>query len=292
MTFLDRLYEANSANLNDYQPLFYADRLVGLLWRAQAALLIGHGVPLQPYRGGFQLDPSLNCTALSTSLAKAVIQLEKKGHVPGWRGELYPLTEDHHSAPVALIERAAMPLFGGCGYGVHVNGLTSRNGQDHIWIARRAWNKPTEPGKLDQIAAGGMPFGIGAFDNMQKESAEEAGIPSALSAQARSVSTTSYFYQVENGIRADVLFNFDLWLPTDFTPHNTDGEVAEFMCLPIQEVMHIVKTGDEFKFNASVVLIDLFVRHGYLTPEHRDYEQICAMLNPRRTRLQQIRRGI
>ncbi|MBV7435058.1 DUF4743 domain-containing protein [Cardiobacteriaceae bacterium TAE3-ERU3] len=281
MSFLERIYQANNAVLEEYRPLLYTNRQIGLLWQKQIELLLDYGVPLQQYYDTYILDSTLDCETLSALLASPIRKLYDAGIVTGWRNELYPLAESHHCSPVALIERAAMPLFGGCGYGVHVNGLTKKNNRTYLWIARRAWNKPTDPGKLDQIAAGGMPFGISAFKNMQKESAEEAAISFELSAQAKAVSTSSYFYQVENGIRADVLFNYDLWLPDDFAPHNTDGEVAEFSCLPIEEVMEIVEKTDQFKFNANIVLIDLFIRHGHLTPEHKDYEELCGILNPR-----------
>lgn len=281
MSYLSQIQAANNARLDQYQPLYHAQRLVGLLWRKQIPLLQEYGLRIRPSADGYTLDSEQDCPGLSAHLGEVINALRRHGHVPGWRNETYALSDGLHRPAVALIERAAMPLFGGCGYGVHVNGLTVRHGQIHLWIAQRARDKPTDPGKLDQIAAGGLPHGIDAFRNMQKECSEEAAIPSALSAHAKPVSMTSYFYQVDNGIRADVLFNYDLWLPEDFTPHNNDGEVAAFQCLPLHDVMAMVNDGDAFKFNANLVLIDLFIRHGYLTPAHPDYEAICGLLNPR-----------
>ena len=45
-------------------------------------------------------------------------------------------------------------------YGVHVNGYTIKPDGSHMWIARRSKDKPTFPGKLDHIVAGGQSFGI------------------------------------------------------------------------------------------------------------------------------------
>lgn len=263
--------------------------MVGLIWQKQLALLLDHGLSLTGKPSGqLSLNEEMSCKELTSELGHIVQTLFDAGFIPGWRDELYPLVDKYQASPAALVERAAMPLFGGCGYGVHVNGLTKKNGHPHLWIARRALDKPTDPGKLDQIAAGGIPYGIDVFSNMQKECGEEAAIGHELSANATAVSMSSYFYQVSNGIRADVLFNYDLWLPSDFIPENTDGEVSEFMCLPIQEVMDMIQSGDEFKFNASIVLIDLFIRHGYLTPKHSDYEEICGLLNPRQAVLSNV----
>jgi hypothetical protein len=60
-----------------------------------------------------------------------------------------------------LVERAAASLLGIRAYGVHVNGyVTLPNGDIELWVAKRAANKQTFPGKLDHLVAGGLPAGI------------------------------------------------------------------------------------------------------------------------------------
>ena len=200
----------------------------------------------------------------------------------GWRNEQLPLLANLHRPVRALIERAAAPVIGVCGYGVHVNGTTTRDGVPHMWIARRATTKSVEPGKLDQIAAGGIPYGIGVFANLIKESDEEAAIPEALARQARPVGIISYTAQTENGIRADTLYNYDLELPPDFRPHNRDGEVDEFLCLPLDEIARLVRDSDAFKQNSAVVVIDYLIRHGYLKPDDTpDYPALCRGIHRR-----------
>lgn len=280
LDFFAHIDAANNVNLDHCQPLLIDNSAVGLLHRDNIDLL-SRAMAFCRQDGAYHWQYSGDTAERSKVLQRIIADLAAQGFVPGWRDESYALSRDFYSEPKALIERAAMPLFGACGYGVHVNGLTRKHNTTYLWIAQRAHDKPTDPGKLDQIAAGGIPFGISVFDNMQKECAEEAAIPESLSASASAVSMSSYFYQVENGIRADQLFNYDLWLPADFTPRNQDGEVAAFQCLPLTEVMRMVGEGDPFKFNANIVLIDLFIRHGLLTPKHPQYERICAHLNHR-----------
>ena len=81
--------------------------------------------------------------------------------------------------------------------------------------------------------AGGQPYGLGIHENLIKECAEEAAIPEQLAAQARATGTVSYVMEWEAGLRDDVLYVFDLELPADFTPRNTDGEIEEFMLWPV-----------------------------------------------------------
>ena len=41
-------------------------------------------------------------------------------------------------------------------YGVHINGYVETDAGLELWVARRSKNKPTWPGKLDHIVAGGQ----------------------------------------------------------------------------------------------------------------------------------------
>ena len=92
---------------------------------------------------------------------------------------------------------------------------------------------------------------------------------------ARTVTGSQHLIEV-NGtpqlkLRADVL-------PADFTPRNTDGEIDEFFLWHWTQVAQTVERTRQFKFNCNLVLIDFFVRHGLLAPEHPDYLAICAGL--------------
>jgi hypothetical protein len=86
------------------------------------------------------------------------------------------------------------------------------------------------------------------------------------------------------GLRNDVLFVYDLELPADVTPVNSDGEIEEFFLWPIEQVMRRVAETDDFKFNVGPVIIDFLLRHGFLDPETPDYLEILMGLrnNPDR----------
>lgn len=189
----------------------------------------------------------------------------------GWRDERYAVTSGFAESPQFLIERAALSLLGITGYGVHVNGYVKTDDGLSMWVAKRSLNKPTSPGKLDQIAAGGQPHGISAWDNMLKECEEEASIPAELAARAKPVSALSYWYHLSVGMRPDVVFNYDLKLPVDFIPHVNDDEVDSFQLLSMPEVLDCVANTQNFKFNSAVVVIDFAIRHGFLGPEHPEY---------------------
>lgn len=226
------------------------------------------------------LHPRLaDVEARGQAVAGVLAALRDEGLIPGWRNEPYPVAETFSAPSLMTIERAAVPLFGVRGYGVHMNGYVRRAEEDHMWIARRSLSKPTGPGKLDQMVAGGQPAGMSLRDNLIKECGEEAGIPSELAASAISVGTVSYVTERSEGLRQDVLFNFDLELPENFKPENVDGEVDAFYLWPMSEVMARLRETDDFKFNSGLVIIDFLVRHGYIVSDHPDYVEIIAGLH-------------
>lgn len=58
-----------------------------------------------------------------------------------------------------------------------------------------------------------------------KECGEEASIPEPLARAARPAGMITYMTNMEQGLKPDVLFCYDLKLPADFVPKPADGEV-------------------------------------------------------------------
>ena len=177
-----------------------------------------------------------------------------------------------------IIDRGLVPELGLRAFGVHLNGLVEGPEGLRVWVARRSMDRPSAPGKLDHIVAGGQPHGIGVRDNLAKECAEEANIPAELAARAVAVGALSYRCERSEGLRDDVLFCFDLALPADFAPANTDGEVDEFFLWPVERVIETVRDTDDFKFNVNLVVLHLLLRRGLLGPDDPHYQEIVEGL--------------
>ncbi|KAK4479173.1 hypothetical protein RD792_014684 [Penstemon davidsonii] len=129
------------------------------------------------------LHPSLNSPEYRTEAVGDVIKSLSEKHIPGIRNELYPVTSSFGTPEFFSLERAAAPYFGIKAYGVHMNGYVERDGEKYLWIAKRSKVKPTYPGKLDHLVAGGLPHGISCGENLVKECEEEAGIPRSISSK-------------------------------------------------------------------------------------------------------------
>ncbi|KAI6705522.1 hypothetical protein NL676_008484 [Syzygium grande] len=76
--------------------------------------------------------------------------------IPGIINELYPVKSSFGGSKIFSLECAAAPYFGIKAYGVHMNGYVEKDGQEYLWIGKRSQVKPTYPGMLDHLVAGGL----------------------------------------------------------------------------------------------------------------------------------------
>ena len=272
MSFVDRIAECSVFDPGRYLPFRVDGVEVGLVRRdfaekvkdfSSVFAISDREVGLQPDLVGFERR--------TAAVEEALRRLNQRGDIAGWRNEPYPVGVSYGAPPLFNLERAAVPMFGVRGYGVHLNGFVRDDAAIKMWIGRRSLDKPTAPGKLDQIVAGGQPAGISLRDNVLKESAEEADIPPAMAMRAVPVSAITYCTERPDGLRRDVIFVYDLALPATFVPRNTDGEIAEFYLWPIERVIDTVRDTDDFKSNCALVVIDFLIRHGLIPPDHPDY---------------------
>jgi len=280
VSFLDHIRRANNWNPGDFLSLAAAGHIVGHIRcdRIDDLRAFPDTVTVSPDH--LSLAPGLDdFAARSAAMDEMLGALRDEGAFPGWRGEFYPVMPEWGDAPLMQVERATCPWLGVRSWGVHINGYVRKSDGIHMWIARRARDKQTYPGMLDNMVAGGQPIGIGLMENIVKECAEEAAIPEDVARTARAVGTIAYCHQFEDGVKPDQQFCYDLELPADFVPRNTDGEVESFELWPIARVAETVRETFEFKFNCSLVIIDFLIRHGLLDADSEpDYMALCLGL--------------
>jgi len=236
-------------------PLYAGERHFGYLTLADAARLaaVASGTVVTDERVEMPaaLLPQLNELAVAMGIPT--------------RAEDFDVREHAEGPSLGVLDRGALPSFGVIGVGVHLNGLVRRADGLHLWVAKRAADKKLDPGKLDHLVAGGVPAGFSPFEALLKEAEEEAGLPEAMTAQARQVAVFKYNMERPEGLRRDVLYAYDIELPEYFIPHPMDGEVESFALWPLAQVAEVLATSEEFKFNVNLVLIDLLLREGFYT---------------------------
>ncbi len=226
------------------------------------------------------IDDTGDFTKRNQLLDDIIIQLVEQGVISHYLGEPYPVTGTSRDQELAIIDRGAAAYFGIKAYGQHLNGYVKTGDSLKLWVARRAADRIHFPNKLDNIVAGGLPQNLSLQQNLLKECHEEANIPADLVMTAKATGAITYCCETEKGLKPDTLYCYDLELPASFQPVNTDGEVAEFQLMNLQDVMTLVSETDEFKQNCNLVIIDFMIRHGVIPPEEKGYLEIISGLHP------------
>jgi 8-oxo-dGTP pyrophosphatase MutT (NUDIX family) len=271
MSFLDHIQACNHWRSADFQPFVVAGEAVGHVRRAFAEALtaLGGDFVLVADALHWQTAPD-GFEARSDAFAALSVDLDRRDLVSHLHGERYPVLNARDQARF-LMDRAVAPYFGIRAFGQHVNGYVRRADGLYLWIGRRSESRRVEPGKLDHIVAGGLPWGISLQENLRKECWEEASLPADIANRARPVGVVSYCRDSDRGLKPDTIYCYDLELPDDIAPRCNDDEVESFRLLPAHEVMRIVDSTDDFKLNCNLVIIDFLIRHGLLGPDHPDY---------------------
>ena len=272
MSYLDHVRACNRWDPRQFVPFRVDGEKVGLIRRDFVPHL--RDCPDVLSAGEEGVDWVHAATALekrSRVLHELLLDLHAQGIIGHIHGERYPISAKTRLQPRLLIDRSAAPYFGVRAYGQHLNGFVRSRDGLKLWVARRAADRRVFPDHLDNLVAGGLPWGLGLTENIRKECREEAGMPEALSSRAVTVGAVTYCVEGQHGLKPDVMYCYDLELPADFRPVNTDGEVAGFELQPIEEVMARVRDTDDFKINCNLVIIDFLIRHGLIGPDEPDY---------------------
>ncbi|RDI55567.1 NUDIX hydrolase [Nocardia mexicana] len=259
----------NTRNLRDYVPFVAGGFHLG--WINLGMLGVLRGEPEFAVSAELvELDPDLRTPPQRTAvLADLAGRWRDRGLVAGWRGELYDVVP-YPGGPVVLqMERAVTRIFGTINVGAHVNGYVRTGADLLMWIGRRSPDKPTFPGRLDQLAAGGVAASVTPATTARREVREEAGIDAFLANSMREVSAVTMFMEHDGCILRDIDHIFDLEMPIDFVPHPADGEVAEFELHPADALLDTVTTSDRFKPDCNLVVLDFLIRHRLLTDDAR-----------------------
>ena len=277
MGLLQHIRACNAFDRTRFLPLVHDGARIGLLRRDNAERLrrfdlfrVGDEAVTLVAGGGFE--------AVSEAVDAVVERLVGDGVLPRWRNEFFAVAPRWGAPPHFRLDRGAVPFFGTRAYGVHLNGFFNDRAGLQLWIGRRAANKQVAPGKLDNLVAGGISWEHGLYETLVKESEEEAGLPPDLVARAVPVGAISYRMETRHGVRNDVLFVYDLDVPSEFTPHNSDGELSGFSLMPAADAVARVRAGDDFKFNVNLVIVDFALRHGLVAPDEPDYLDLVVGL--------------
>ena len=224
-----------------------------------------HALRIDPERVTLTLPPA----ARTDFFTEANRQLRDDGLIRAWRDETYPLHSLADGTLLATIERAASRFWGSLTYGAHCNGYVAdaAGRPTALWIARRAYTKPTDPGLLDNLIGGGVAHGQTPAEALVREGWEEAGLtPEQMQGRLRAGHIVELARDIPEGFQREHLSVYDLVLPEGVVPCNQDGEVHSIECVAIGEALALAAT-EAMTVDAGLVTLDFALRHGLLARE-------------------------
>jgi 8-oxo-dGTP pyrophosphatase MutT (NUDIX family) len=135
-------------------------------------------------------------------------------------------------------------------HAVHVHGFLP-NGD--LWCGRRSDHKATDPGLLDNLAAGGLTAGETPLTAALRELAEEASLHLPDPDRLRGCGAIRTQRLEPQGWHDEQLLVYTLPLSEQEIPINADGEVQDFLRLTPGEVVSRMQSG-QFTVDACASL--------------------------------------
>ena len=224
--------------------------------RAQDMVALLPGCTLRQSRLHWQTS-AVQPMQRSQSLQAFLVQQAAQGRLTGWRGEFFAWWPDTPAWPPALnvppflcVERAGFRHLGLMSHAVHIHGFLP---QGDLWCGRRSDHKATDPGLLDNLAAGGLTAGEAPLTTAVRELAEEASLHLSDPSRLRGAGVIRTQRLEPQGWHDEQLLVYTLHMTALETPVNADGEVQEFLCLSPSEVVSRMQLG-QFTVDACASL--------------------------------------
>lgn len=183
----------------------------------------------------------------SHALQGFLLQQAACKRLEGWRGEFLAWWLEMPPVPPALevppflcVERAGFRHLGMMSHAVHIHGFLPLG---DVWCGRRSALKATDPGLLDNLAAGGLAAGERPLDTARRELAEEASFYLTDPRRLRWSGVIRTQRPEPQGWHDEQLLVYTLELYESEIPINADGEVQEFLRISPSEVISRMQKG-------------------------------------------------
>lgn len=233
---------------SDWLDWFGDGVLLGHISRERASQLVAL-LPHCAMQSGRLLwqNPSPHRLHRSRDLQAFLVQQKRLGRLTGWRDEFFCLWAQAtcppslEALPWLCVERAGFRHLGMMSHAVHINGFLP---DGDLWCGRRAANKATDPGLLDNLTAGGLSAGETPLRTALRELREEADLDGLEAADLAWVGGVRTQRLEPQGWHDEQLLVYNLQVPEGSLPVNRDGEVQAFARLSPHEVVTRMQAGE------------------------------------------------
>ncbi|MCB6184239.1 NUDIX domain-containing protein [Leeia sp. TBRC 13508] len=196
---------------------------------------------------------------------KTIFPLHKLGAFIEWRNERFAVLPPDIKREGALtaelqLERGLFRSLGLTSRAVHLNAWVKKGEKVYLWVAKRSERKQVDPGKLDNTMAGGVAGNESISEAILREAWEEAGLtlPTSLPLCHECLALRV----LPEGLHREWLWIQDVEVDANWQPENQDGEVSDFQCLPLSDVIEKIQNGAFTRDAALTIVSSLVHRFG------------------------------
>jgi 8-oxo-dGTP pyrophosphatase MutT (NUDIX family) len=259
-------------------PFYVQDMPIGRVTKSVCDVLVRWPRYFTSERSRVDLAPGLSdAKSRTAALAEVANVLHAEGHVTGWCNEQVSIFDPDDQQVLFFLERTALPCFGLPLRSVHLTGTTAANGGS-MWLARRSMTKAVDPGLLDTLVGGAISARMSAFETLLKESWEEAGLAEDMVRSAAANGRVEVKRSVTVGWHHEVIEMYALDLPEDAVPKNMDGEVSEFLLIPLGQLPAMLAHSDDFTVEASYIIASHLMRDGFIDAHEKGASELRAFI--------------
>lgn len=284
MPFLSHILRHRNVDLTHFVPVYVDHEQIGWTKRDFAKLLGGFDfcwifaddrLTLHPALEGFE--------KISQTVHDVFLEMSTQSHLPlkpdysTLGGEDWlPVGQERWTNPLFQIARFYSPTLGIRRESVILHGYED----DKMWLAVRGNGVEDDVGRYDTIVSGCMTIGETYNMALMKEGREECGLTEEAAKHVKRGSQLHTMYHLPSGFIMDEIFHsFDLNTKNVFEPKVVKAmEVSHFELHSIQDIVEIVEKTSRVKPQIAYLLIDFFIRHGYLKSDTPSYQQIVQEL--------------
>lgn len=145
---------------------------------------------------------------------------------------------------------------------MHCNVWSKVGNTTLIHFGKRSNKLKIFPNHLDNAIAGGQPIKLSILENLKKEAFEEAGLKSEKLKLLKKGNTVNYIHNNKDRLISGIIFNYHLEKCEGMVLKNIDGEVENFISLPLFDIYKILEK-KILKPNCIIPILDFLILNNY-----------------------------
>lgn len=182
----------------------------------------------------------------------------------------------HDGQHIMDVDNAAAELLGVTKYTVALTAWTSVNGRRRYWVPQRSIERPSSPGKFDNLASASLGPEEVPLELMKQAADIQAWLPTEYTnASLRACGTISYHTWRHKvpflaTVQPHIQYVYEIELGKEMRPAAAGVEVTQLWPMSFDRILELLESGG-FEPHAQMTYLAHFVRHGVADAENEPW---------------------